>query len=228
MAEKAYSRQEISDFIYDGQSFERADLRGADLFKMDLSGQNFQDADLSEADLRGAILEGVNLRGASLRCANLRQTNLRQADLTDAQLERASLQRADLTDACLKNAVLRYAIMKNVNISDTDFSGADLRDANLNGAIGALTANFHDARMEDAHVRYTELDVLEMASSNVKGGSKHPDRGWRAYVFKNVKTSWVEFAREWLDWMVIPFRIVKKLLVGLFRVITVPLRFFRS
>ena len=71
-------------WLYDEESGERANLRGANLRRADL-----QDADLRDADLRGADLRGADLRRANLQDADLRRANLQDADLQDADLQDA-------------------------------------------------------------------------------------------------------------------------------------------
>ena len=65
-----------------GQSYKRADLRGANLTGADLS-----DADLTETDIGNATLEGAWLERANLTKAQALGTNFHQAQLTGACLE---------------------------------------------------------------------------------------------------------------------------------------------
>ena len=89
--EEPYTKQDIHDFLKDGQSLEYADLSeskliGIHLPKISFKGASLQGADLRYANLAGTIFEEANLKGTDLTGAKLTG-----ADLSGANLEGAIL-----------------------------------------------------------------------------------------------------------------------------------------
>jgi len=90
-----------------GESGERANLKGAILQQADLHDANLERADLRDArmsvsDLMRANLKGADLRGADLWMSDLKDTNLEGADLRGANLTEVT----NLTPAQLASAII--------------------------------------------------------------------------------------------------------------------------
>jgi uncharacterized protein YjbI with pentapeptide repeats len=186
--EEPYTKQDIHDFLKDGQSLEYADLSGSKLIgihlpKISFKGASLQGADLRYANLAGTIFEEANLQGTDLTGAKLTGADLSGANLEGAILDNANLVRANLTKACFKDAKLVHTSMRAATLSQTDFTGADLRGVNLSGAKECLTATFDNADLRDARFDYTQLDKvdLEKAGAKVYGN----EQGLKNYVLNN-------------------------------------------
>lgn len=201
------------DVVEQGDSQEECDFRGAALAEIDLTRQNltkasFQNADLRDANFAGALLEKADFRGANLIGARFSGADLQGANLENATIDNAYLVRADLRGACFKNATLTHSSLRTTKIENADFSGADLRGANFIGAIGGLKATFDGTDLRGAKLDFTWLDKIELSGYGVK--TDNFTEGAKAFVFKFVKTSWVEFLPDFWKWLTTPFRWLKQ------------------
>ena len=224
-----YTTDDVHRWLEDGEPLDYTDFSGSKLIglhlpKLSLKGASFREADLRYANLAGSNLEEADFTGALLAGIKLTGAVLRGAIFDNASLENSNLVRADLGGASLKSANLAFASLRAANVTNADFSQAKLQGVNFSGAEGCSSASFNGVDLSKARLRYTGLEMFDLLAKGAKPGGA---TGMDVNVFKNIKTSWVEFLPGWFGWLLAPFRFIKWIFVGIFRLLTLPFRLFR-
>jgi uncharacterized protein YjbI with pentapeptide repeats len=179
LAERNWTRYDLSALDLRKANLRKALLEGADLAKTHLAGADLSGAVLAHATLRetcfdGATLVGTNLGASSVDGASFAGANLRQAVFARSRLRSASLRGADLTDADWLEAELGVVDFESAIAPDIVFlpkfpmpkKGAPQEDPVPTDLTGC---RFPRARLMKATFLHAKLDGVDFAEADLEG-----------------------------------------------------------
>ncbi|MGD0526001.1 MAG: DUF2169 domain-containing protein [Polyangiaceae bacterium] len=142
-------------------------LAERDFTRSDLSGLDLQHAELRRALLEGADLTRTNLAGAELAGVVLAHATLHETKLDGASLEGANLGATVVEGASFASADLRGATLARCKLRSASFRGSDLTDVEwLEAEIGAV--DFEEAHLPETTFLYKiELKLPERGAPPV-------------------------------------------------------------
>jgi len=158
LSDTCLENSNLSNSVFSGDSFVRANLAGSCFSQSVLVNTDFGGANLDRVDFKECNLAGADFVGASLKNANLSGANLKGANLSNADLEGAIFWNSNLEDTNFCNANLKCADLARTKLDKARFFGANLTNTIVNKPC-----------------KQSEIDVFEGAkdSDNFTNSSKN-------------------------------------------------------